>query len=89
MTFDECHERLVQIRRTQGTRHPKLRIDCGGSVYRGRLARADSDPEHRGAPMAPSGALVLDDLKAGRAAQTVLPLAQIDAGGIGPIDATD
>ncbi|WP_169980612.1 hypothetical protein [Tautonia rosea] len=74
MTFDECHERLVQIRRGQGTRFPKIRIDCGGQVVKGRLARSDSDPEHRSAPIAPQGALVLEDLHRGRASQTVVEL---------------
>ncbi len=86
MTLDECHERLVSIRRQQGTRHPRVRIDCGDMVYRGRIARSDTDPEHRPAPLAPQGVLVLEDLKKGRAAQTVIAIDAIDAGGIQTVD---
>ena len=85
MTFDECHDRLVQIRRRQGTRFPKIRIDCGGQVFKGRLARSDSDPEHRSSPLSPQGALVLEDLRAGRAAQMVVTLDQIGSGSIEPL----
>ncbi|CAN5620861.1 hypothetical protein BH23PLA1_BH23PLA1_13770 [soil metagenome] len=87
MTFDECHDRLVSIRRKQGTRHPRVRIDCGEVVYRGRIARSDSDPEHRPAPLAPQGVLILEDLKVGRAAQTIVAIDAIDADGIREIDA--
>ena len=38
---------LVSIRRKQGTRCPLVRVDYAGTVVRGRLARADSDPEYR------------------------------------------
>jgi len=86
MTFDECHDQLVRIRRQQGTRHPKLRVDSGGQVFRGRLARADSDPEFRPAPLRPTGALVLEDLKAGRKARIVLPLERIEPEGIRELD---
>ncbi|RUL88274.1 hypothetical protein [Tautonia sociabilis] len=86
MTFDECHESLVQIRRRQGTRFPKIRVDCGGEVFRGRLSRTDSDPEHRAAPIAPRGALVLEDLKHGRARSTVVPLDRIGPDGLRPLD---
>lgn len=86
MTLDECHSSLVGIRRQQGTRHPKIRIDCGGQVYRGRLARADSDPEYRGRPMDKVGALVLEDLQRGRASQTIVPIDGIPDGGISVMD---
>lgn len=86
MTFDECHERLVSIRRQQGTRHPRVRIDCGDVVYRGRIARSDTDPEHRLSPLAPQGVLVLEDLEKGRAAQTVVAINAIDAGGLREVD---
>lgn len=86
MTFDECHESLVRIRRRQGTRFPRIRIDCGGEVLRGRLARADSDPEHRLSPTSPQGALVLEDLRAGRAATVIVPLDRIGPDGLRPLD---
>jgi len=86
MTFDECQDRLTGIRRRQGTRYPKIRIDCGGASYRGRLARADSDPEFRPQPLAPQGALVLEDLKTGRATQTTVPLDQITADHLHELD---
>lgn len=86
MTLDECHSQLLGIRRQQGTRHPRIRIDCGGSVLRGRLARADSDPEFRRQPVEPSAVLVLEDLKLGRGHKVVVPIEQISPGGIAPLD---
>jgi hypothetical protein len=86
MTLDECHQNLVDIRRKQGTRNPRVRIDCGGTVYRGRISRADSDPEHRSRPLAPTGALVLEDLKLGRQSTTIISIDQIQAGSICPLD---
>jgi hypothetical protein len=86
MTFDECHQTLVQIRRRQGTRFPRLRIDCGGQVFRGRLARADSDPEHRLSPVSASGALVLEDLTSGRASTTIVPLDRLRPESLRPLD---
>lgn len=47
MTLDECQQVLSSIRQRQGTEHPLLRIDLGGSVFLGRLRRSDSDPEFR------------------------------------------
>jgi hypothetical protein len=44
MTFDECQDVLTRIRRKQGTRCPVIRVDYGGSVFKGRLVRCDSDP---------------------------------------------
>ena len=36
MTFEECQRALVTIRRKQGTRYPRVRVDYGGTVFRGR-----------------------------------------------------
>ena len=47
MTFEQCHANLLQIRRRQGTRCPAVRVAYNGTVYQGRLTRADSDPEYR------------------------------------------
>lgn len=85
MTFDECHETLTQIRRGQGTRFPKVRIDCGGQVFKGRIARSDSDPEHRNSPLEPAGALVLEGLGIGKASKTVVPIGTIGAEAIRPL----
>lgn len=85
MTFDECHETLTKIRRGQGTRFPKVRIDCGGQVFKGRVARSDSDPEHRKSPLEPTGALVLEGLGVGKASKTVVPLGTIGAEAIRPL----
>jgi hypothetical protein len=86
MTLDECHSQLVSIRRQQGTRYPRLRIDCGNAVLRGRLARTDSDPEHRIRPLEPAGAIVLEDLTLGRDHRTLVPIEEITPGGIQPLD---
>ncbi len=79
MTFDECHEKLVAIRRKQGTRCPVIRVDYGGSIFQGRLSRADSDPEHRSEAKSPYGVLVLESPGLARGPQTVLQIASIAA----------
>ena len=82
MTFEECHQQLVSIRRNQGTRCPVIRVDFGGSTFQGRLARADSDPEHVQEPKSPYGVLVLEDPGLGRGPQTILQIASIPPGAI-------
>ena len=86
MTFDECHESLTRIRRRQGTRFPNLRVDRGGDILRGRLARTDSDPEHRRSPIESSGALVVEAIGASRGATTVIPIGEIPPGGLDDLD---
>jgi hypothetical protein len=81
MTFDECQDALTAIRRQQKTRFPVVRVDAGGSIYRGRLRRADSDPENRAAALVPAGTLVLKDGDRGR--ETEIRIADIADGGIG------
>ena len=85
MTFDECQQDLVAIRRQQGTRYPLIRIDCGGSIYKGRLARTDSDPEHRCGAQDPFGIIVLEEPTRGRSQETVLQIASIPKGSIRPL----
>jgi hypothetical protein len=82
MTFDECHQALLAIRRKQGTRCPILRVDYGGSIYQGRLRRADSDPENRAKTHTPYGVLVLEDPGLGRGPETVLQIASIGSNAI-------
>ena len=87
MTFDECQKDLDSIRRRQGTSRPVIRVDFGGSCYRGLLARADSDPENRPRVGSPFGVLVLEDPGLARSAQTILQIASIAPGAIrDPID---
>lgn len=86
MTFDQCHQRLIEIRRKQGTRFPLVRVECAGTVYRGRLTRADSDPEHREQAHAPYGVLILESLGLTRGPQTILQIPNITANGISDID---
>jgi hypothetical protein len=88
MTFEECHAALVAIRRKQGTRCPAIRVDCGGTSYLGRLARADSDPEYRRNGHAPYGVLILEGLGLTRGPETILHIANIPAGGIRDISDT-
>jgi hypothetical protein len=89
MTFDECRQQLVAIRRRQGTRCPMVRIDYAGSVYQGRLSRADSDPEHNRDPQSVYGVLVLEQPGLSRAAQTVLQIASIASGAIRDVGVLD
>jgi hypothetical protein len=86
MTFDECQHALVAIRRKQGTRYPLVRIDYAGTVYRGRLARADSDPEFRHDASSPYGVLVLEQLGLGRGPETILQIASIPPHGLQPLE---
>jgi hypothetical protein len=86
MTFEECQHALVAIRRQQGTRYPLVRVDYGGTVFRGRLARADSDPEFRNKSGSPYGVLVLEQLGLGRGPQTILQIASIPEHGLQPLD---
>lgn len=88
MTFEECHSRIVAIRRRQGTRCPLVRVDCGGTVYHGRLTRSDSDPEHRVRHLAasPYGILVLEGLGLARGPETILQIASIPTDGISDVE---
>jgi len=86
MTVEQCHEQLVAIRRKQGTRYPLIRVDCAGAVYRGRLSRSDSDPEHRTSAHIPFGILVLEGLGLTRGPETILQIANIPENGISDLD---
>jgi hypothetical protein len=86
MTVDQVHAHVQAIRRRQGTRYPLVRVDCGGAVYRGRLARADSDPEHRRRADSPYGVLVLEGLGLGRSPETIVQIATIPEGGIADLE---
>src|SRR4051794_14688409 len=82
MTFQSCQSALVAIRREQGTRCPLLRVDFGGWVFKGRLKRADSDPEYRRENHSPYGLIVLEDLGLVRGPETLLQIADIPDDGI-------
>ncbi len=86
MTFEECQQALVTIRRKQGTRYPLVRVDYGGTVFRGRLARADSDPEYQHDAGSPYGVLVLEQLGLSRGPETILQIANIPASGLHPLE---
>ncbi len=85
MTFEQCQTVLVSIRRRQGTRCPLVRVDYAGTTVRGRLARADSDPENRRGD-SPFGVLVLESLGLVRGPETILQIANIPADGLHSID---
>jgi hypothetical protein len=82
MTFEQCRSALVAIRRKQGTRCPLIRVDYAGTVVRGRLARADTDPEHREAGASPYGVLVVENLGLSRMPEAILQIASIPTDGI-------
>jgi hypothetical protein len=82
MTFEQCHANLMVIRRRQGTRCPVLKIAYNGTVYQGRLARTDSDPEFRRPTGSPFGVLVLENPGLGRGPETILQIASIPENGI-------
>ncbi len=82
MTFDECQQELEVIRRRQGTRLPVIRVNCGGSSYRGKLSRSDSDPDNRPPASIPFGVLVLEQPGLVRGPKTILQIDSIDLGAI-------
>ena len=82
MTFEQCHAHLMVIRRRQGTRCPAVKVAYNGTVYQGRLTRADSDPEFRRSGGSPFGVLVLENLGLGRGPETILQIASIPEDGI-------
>jgi hypothetical protein len=82
MTFEHCHALLSAIRRKQGTTFPLVRVDYGGTVFQGRLARSDSDPDRRRDPNSPYGILVLENPGLTRAPETILQIANIPDGGL-------
>lgn len=82
MTFDECQQELEVIRRRQGTRLPVIRVNTGGSSYKGRLSRSDSDPDNRPPPSIPFGVLVLEEPGLVRGPKMILQIDAIDQGGI-------
>ena len=87
MTFEQCQANLMSIRRRQGTRCPVVRVAYNGTVYQGRLTRADSDPEHRRSSESPFGVLVLEGLGLGRGPETILQIADIPDDGIRDLSA--
>jgi hypothetical protein len=86
MTFEQCQSVLVSIRRQQGTRCPLVRVEYAGSVFRGRLARSDSDPEVRRDRTSPFGVLVLENPGLDRSPETILQIASIPADGLRSIE---
>jgi hypothetical protein len=61
-------------------------VDYAGTVIRGRLSRADSDPEHRKNSDSPYGVLVLENLGLTRGPETIVQIANIPDGGLHPLD---
>jgi hypothetical protein len=86
MTFEKCHATLAAIRRKQGTRTPLIRVDYGGTVYEGRVARSDSDPENNHGNIRPFGLLVLEPPGLVRMPETVLQIAGIPDDGLRSVD---
>ena len=82
MTFEQCHVRITTIRIQQATRHPLIRVECGGVVYFGRLVRADCDLTGPRNSASPYGILVLESLGLDRAPETILQIANIPDGAI-------
>lgn len=82
MTFEECRRELESLRRKQGTPQPLIRVDYGGSCYKGRLARSDSDATADRAASGPFGLLVLEEPGLARGPQTYLQIASIAPGAI-------
>lgn len=89
MTFDECHSTLAGIRQRQGTRCPLVRVDYAGRVIRGRVARADSDPEYgpKHEQGSPYGVIILENLGLSPVPETILQIADIPAGALKELNA--
>ena len=86
MTFEKCQSVLGTLRRRQGTRTPLVRVDYGGTVFTGRVARSDSDATARRPDASPYGVLVLETPGLVRGPETILQIANIPDGGIHPIE---
>jgi hypothetical protein len=82
MTFEQCQANLATIRRKQGTDRPEIRVDYGGTAYRGRLARTDTDRPGARERGSPYGLLVLESPGLGRGPETILQIANIPPDGI-------
>ena len=82
MTFEQCRANLMTIRSRQGTPCPVVKVAYNGTVYQGRLTRADSDPENLRDTPSPFGVLVLENLGLSRGPETILQIADIPADGI-------
>jgi hypothetical protein len=86
MTFEKCHAILTAIRRKQGTVRPLIRVHYGGTVFLGRLARTDSDPDRRRDSSSPYGVLVLENPGLSRGPETILQIASIPEEGLHDVD---
>jgi hypothetical protein len=86
MTIEQCQRRVIAIRRRQGTRCPLVRVDYGGSIFRGRLTRADCDPEHRPGDRSPSGVLVVEEIGQGRGPEWIFSIASLGEDGIKDVE---
>ncbi len=82
MTFDECQRELDSLRSKQGTTRPLIRVDYGGTCYKGLLARSDSDSVVLAVVPSPFGVLVIEDPGLTHQPQTYLQIASIQPGGI-------
>ncbi len=82
MTLDECRGVLAGIRRRQGTRWPVVRVDADGSVLRGRVIHADSDPDSGHDPLSPFGTITIAPLGLASANETILQIAALALGSI-------
>lgn len=82
MTFEKCNSVLSEIRSKQGTRCPLVRVHYAGTVFQGRLARSDSDPDHRRDSNSPYGVLVLQSPGLSRGPEMILQIANIPEGGL-------
>ncbi|GAC1449283.1 MAG: hypothetical protein NVSMB9_33050 [Isosphaeraceae bacterium] len=86
MTFEQCQSVLVAIRRKQGTNAPLVRVDYGGTVFQGRLARSDSDPGQPRNTSSPYGIIVLESPGLTRSPETIFQIANIPQEGLKSID---
>ncbi|WP_422929527.1 hypothetical protein [Singulisphaera sp. PoT] len=86
MTFEECHATLTAIRKEQGTPRPLVRVDYGGTTFRGRLTRSDSDVQNRRDGGSPYGVLVLTGMGLTTAPETILQIANIPPDGLRPLE---
>jgi hypothetical protein len=82
MTFEQCQAVLSEIRRRQGTDHPLVQVTCSGTVVRGRLSRADTDPSVRHDAHSPFGMLVLEQPGLFPGPLTFIQIAGIPEGGL-------
>jgi hypothetical protein len=86
MTVEKCQTVLEQIRQSQGTDRPLVRVTTGKSVVLGRITSAAIPSPERRNPESPYALLKLEQIGLARAPISFVQIANIPDDGIAPLD---